>query len=128
MGAIMAVGVATANSILLVTFANDQRATGKGPLEAALSAGFTRLRPVCMTALAMMIGMIPMALAIGEGGEQNAPLARAVIGGLLFATVTTLFIVPIFYTMFRKKAPINRDKEIDMEWHEQLSEDGTQPA
>ncbi len=83
MGTIMAVGVGTANSILLVTFANDERATGKGPLEAALSAGFTRLRPVCMTALAMIIGMVPMALAIGEGGEQNAPLARAVIGGLL---------------------------------------------
>ena len=128
MGAIMAVGVATANSILLVTFANDERAAGKGPLEAALSAGFTRLRPVCMTALAMIIGMLPMALALGEGGEQNAPLGRAVIGGLLFATLTTLFIVPIFYAMFRKKAPVNWDKEIDLEWHEQLPENGTQPA
>ena len=128
MGAIMAVGVATANSILLVTFANDERATGKGPLEAALSAGFTRLRPVCMTAIAMIIGMLPMALAIGEGGEQNAPLGRAVIGGLLFATLTTLFIVPIFYAMFRKKAPVDWDKEIDMEWHEKLPGDGTQPA
>ncbi len=120
MGTIMAVGVGTANSILLVTFANDERAAGKGPLEAALSAGYTRLRPVCMTALAMIIGMVPMALALGEGGEQNAPLARAVIGGLLFATVTTLFIVPIFYTIFRKKAPVDWGKKIDLEWHEEL--------
>ena len=86
MGTIMAIGVATANSILVVSFANDERAPGKGPLEAALSAGYIRLRPVCMTALAMIIGMVPMALALGEGGEQNAPLGRAVIGGLLFAT------------------------------------------
>ncbi len=102
----------------------------RGPLEAALSAGYTRLRPVCMTALAMIIGMVPMALAIGEGGEQNAPLARAVIGGLLLATVTTLFIVPIFYTIFRKKAPVDWDKEegADLEWQKQLPEDGTQPA
>jgi multidrug efflux pump subunit AcrB len=128
MGAIMAVGVATANSILVVTFANDERAIGKGPLEAALSAGYTRLRPVCMTAIAMIIGMLPMALAIGEGSEQNAPLGRAVIGGLLFATLTTLFIVPIFYTMLRKKAPIDWDKEIDLEWHAELAQNGTQPA
>ena len=128
MGAIMAVGVGAANSILLVTFANDERATGKGSLEAALSAGYTRLRPVCMTALAMIFGMLPMALAVGEGGEQNAPLGRAVIGGLLFATLTTLFIVPIFYTMLRTKAPIDWDKEINLEWHEQLREDGTEPA
>jgi multidrug efflux pump subunit AcrB len=128
MGAIMAVGVATANSILLVTFANDERAAGKGALEAAVSAGYTRLRPVCMTAIAMIIGMLPMALAMGEGGEQNAPLGRAVIGGLLFATLTTLFIVPIFYAMLRKKAPVDWDKEIDLEWHQQLPGDGTQPA
>jgi CzcA family heavy metal efflux pump len=128
MGAIMAVGVATANSILLVTFANDERAAGKGPLEAALSAGYTRLRPVCMTALAMIIGMLPMALGMGEGGEQYAPLGRAVIGGLLFATVTTLFIVPVFYTLFRKKAPIDRDKAINVERYEELPEQGPEAA
>ena len=77
----MSIGVATANSILLVTFANDQRRSGSDAINAALSAGYTRLRPVLMTALAMIIGMLPMALGLGEGGEQNAPLARAVIGG-----------------------------------------------
>jgi multidrug efflux pump subunit AcrB len=128
MGTIMAIGVATANSILVVSFANDERGSGMGPLEAALSAGYVRLRPVCMTALAMVIGMVPMALGLGEGGEQNAPLGRAVIGGLLFATVSTLFIVPIFYTVFRKKAPIDWDQEIDLEAHEELPEEGTQPA
>jgi len=128
MGIIMAIGVATANSILVVTFANDERATGKGPFEAALSAGYTRLRPVCMTALAMIIGMLPMSLALGEGGEQNAPLGRAVIGGLLFATLGTLFIVPIFYTIFRKKPPVNYDKEIQLEYEEELPEEGAQPA
>ena len=128
MGIIMAIGVATANSILVVTFANDERATGKGPFEAALSAGYTRLRPVCMTALAMIIGMLPMSLALGEGGEQNAPLGRAVIGGLLFATFGTLFIVPIFYTIFRKKPPVDYDKEIQFEYEEELPEEGAQPA
>lgn len=128
MGTIMAIGVATANSILVVSFANDERAAGKGSLEAALSAGYVRLRPVCMTALAMIIGMVPMALGMGEGGEQNAPLGRAVVGGLIFATVSTLFIVPIFYTVFRKKAPIDWDKEIDLESHEELLEEGTLPA
>ncbi len=128
MGIIMAIGVATANSILVVTFANDERATGKGPFEAALSAGYTRLRPVCMTALAMIIGMLPMSLALGEGGEQNAPLGRAVIGGLLFATFGTLFIVPIFYTVFRKKPPVDYDKEIQLEYEEELPEEGTQLA
>ena len=118
MGAIMTIGVATANSILLVTFANDERAEGKNALEAALSAGFTRLRPVCMTALAMIIGMAPMALALGEGGEQNAPLGRAVIGGLLLATVSTLIIVPIVYSLLRKKAPVDYDKKIDEEAHQ----------
>ncbi len=101
MGAIMAVGVATANSILLVTFANDERLEGKDQIEAALSAGFTRIRPVLMTALAMIIGMLPMALSMGEGGEQNAPLGRAVIGGLIFATFSTLFFVPIVYSFLR---------------------------
>jgi multidrug efflux pump subunit AcrB len=116
MGSIMTIGVATANSILLVVFANDQRAEGKDPLEAALMAGYTRLRPVCMTALAMIIGMLPMATALGEGGEQNAPLGRAVIGGLLVATLGTLFIVPIIYSLLRTKAPIDYDKRIDEEY------------
>src|SRR6185436_615619 len=93
-GAIMTMGVATANSILLVSFARQQRDAGIDPLAAALQAGATRTRPVLMTALAMIIGMVPMALGVGEGGEQNAPLGRAVIGGLLFATVSTLFFVP----------------------------------
>jgi len=103
MGAIMAIGVATSNSILLVTFANDERCEGKNAFEAALSAGHTRLRPVLMTALAMIIGMLPMSLGLGEGGEQNAPLGRAVIGGLLVATLATLFLVPVIYSMLRKK-------------------------
>jgi multidrug efflux pump subunit AcrB len=103
MGAIMAIGVATSNSILLVTFANDERCEGKSAIAAALSAGHTRLRPVLMTALAMIIGMLPMSLGLGEGGEQNAPLGRAVIGGLLVATVATLFFVPVVYSMLRKK-------------------------
>ncbi|MBX3259417.1 MAG: efflux RND transporter permease subunit [Labilithrix sp.] len=105
MGAIMCVGVATANSILVVTFANDQRKLGKGATESALAAGMTRLRPVLMTAAAMIIGMLPMSLGIGEGGEQNAPLGRAVIGGLLLATLTTLFFVPVMYSILRFKAP-----------------------
>jgi multidrug efflux pump subunit AcrB len=102
MGAIMSIGVATANSILLVTFANEQRAEGKSPLEAALEAGRTRMRPVLMTALAMIIGMLPMSLGLGEGGEQNAPLGRAVIGGLLVATITTLLFVPVVYSLLRR--------------------------
>jgi multidrug efflux pump subunit AcrB len=96
-GAIMTMGVATANSILVVAFARDRRAEGAHALRAALEAGSTRLRPVLMTALAMIIGMIPMALGVGEGGEQNAPLGRAVIGGLVFATVSTLLFVPVVY-------------------------------
>jgi multidrug efflux pump subunit AcrB len=96
-GAIMTMGVATANSILVVAFARQQRELGSTPLAAALEAGSTRIRPVLMTALAMIIGMIPMALGLGEGGEQNAPLGRAVIGGLLFATVSTLLFVPVVY-------------------------------
>jgi len=118
MGTIMTIGVATANSILMVVFANDERVAGKGRFEAALNAGFTRLRPVCMTALAMIIGMLPMALALGEGGEQNAPLGRAVIGGLLLATVGTLFIVPVIYSLLKKNPPIDFSKEIDVEYHE----------
>jgi multidrug efflux pump subunit AcrB len=96
-GAIMTMGVATANSILVVAFARQQREAGSAPMAAALEAGATRIRPVLMTALAMIIGMIPMALGLGEGGEQNAPLGRAVIGGLLFATVSTLLFVPVLY-------------------------------
>jgi multidrug efflux pump subunit AcrB len=105
MGAIMALGVATANSVLLITFANEQRAEGRTALEAALNAGFVRLRPVCMTALAMIIGMLPMALALGDGGEQNAPIGRAVIGGLLVATCFTLFVVPVLYSIVRAAPP-----------------------
>jgi multidrug efflux pump subunit AcrB len=116
MGAIMTIGVATANSILMVVFANDERIAGKDQFEAALNAGFTRLRPVVMTALAMIIGMLPMALALGEGGEQNAPLGRAVIGGLLLATVGTLFIVPVIYSLMKKNAPTDFDKQIDEEY------------
>ena len=106
MGSIMAVGVATANSILLVSFANDFRMeSGGSPMHAALEAGKTRLRPVLMTALAMILGMLPMALALGEAGEQNAPLGRAVIGGLIVATVATLFVVPVIYSLLRKDLP-----------------------
>jgi multidrug efflux pump subunit AcrB len=105
MGAIMSIGVATSNSILMVTFANDQRKTGADARHAAWLAGITRLRPVMMTALAMIIGMLPMSLGLGEGGEQNAPLGRAVIGGLSVATLTTLFFVPVVYSAWRKQSP-----------------------
>ncbi|MGE5750999.1 MAG: efflux RND transporter permease subunit, partial [Nitrospirota bacterium] len=106
MGSIMAVGIATANSILLVSFANDIRVErGLSPEMAAIEAGKTRLRPVIMTALAMILGMLPMALAMGEGGEQNAPLGRAVIGGLIVATFVTLFVVPVIYSLLRKNIP-----------------------
>ncbi len=101
MGTIMCMGVATANSILVVSFATEQMNEGKAPVVAALQAGFTRFRPVLMTALAMIIGMVPMALGLGDGGEQNAPLGRAVIGGLLFATVSTLFFVPTFFSVLQ---------------------------
>ncbi|MGA2632021.1 MAG: efflux RND transporter permease subunit, partial [Terriglobia bacterium] len=102
MGSIMAVGIAVSNSILLVSFANDIRVElGISAIEAALEAGKTRLRPVLMTALAMIIGMVPMALALGEAGEQNAPLGRAVIGGLAVATLVTLFVVPVIYSLLR---------------------------
>ncbi|MDX2269616.1 MAG: efflux RND transporter permease subunit [Bryobacter sp.] len=111
MGAIMSIGVGVANSILLVTFANDLRPGGLDARAAALEAGTTRLRPVIMTAAAMIIGMVPMSLGLGEGGEQNAPLGRAVIGGLLVATAATLFIVPLVYATLRKKAPVLRNLE-----------------
>ena len=93
----MTMGVATANSILIVSFARQRMGEGLDPVEAARDAGATRIRPVLMTALAMIIGMIPMALGLGEGAEQNAPLGRAVIGGLMFATVSTLFFVPVIF-------------------------------
>jgi multidrug efflux pump subunit AcrB len=98
-GAIMCVGVATANSILMVSFAREQMDEGKSSRDAAVEAGFVRIRPVLMTALAMIIGMVPMAVGLGEGGEQNAPLGRAVIGGLVFATFATLFFVPCVFSM-----------------------------
>ena len=98
-GAVMCMGVATANSILMVSFARDRMDAGVPALQAAIEAGYTRMRPVIMTALAMIIGMVPMALGFGEGGEQNAPLGRAVVGGLLFATVATLFFVPCVFTI-----------------------------
>ena len=114
MGAIMCIGVATANSILVVTFANDQRADGLRRRAARRSRpGMTRLRPVIMTALAMIIGMLPMSLGLGEGGEQNAPLGRAVIGGLALATVTTLFFVPVMYSLLRRKPPAPVDPELE---------------
>ena len=98
----MCMGVATANSILMVSFARDRMDTGVPALEAALEAGYTRMRPVLMTALAMIIGMVPMALGLGEGGEQNAPLGRAVIGGLAFATVATLIFVPVVFSVVHR--------------------------
>jgi multidrug efflux pump subunit AcrB len=106
-GAIMCVGVATANSILIVSYAKDEVARGRRALDAALDAGFMRFRPVLMTALAMIIGMIPMALGLGEGGEQNAPLGRAVVGGLALATVATLLFVPaVFALLHRPGVPV----------------------
>jgi multidrug efflux pump subunit AcrB len=112
MGAIMSIGVATANSILMITFANDQRKDhGMNAHDAALTAGLTRLRPVMMTALAMIIGMLPMSLGLGEGGEQNAPLGRAVIGGLAMATFATLLFVPVVYSLLRGRAPQTQVEE-----------------
>ena len=114
MGTIMCMGVATANSILVVSFAREQISEGKDPITAALQAGFTRFRPVLMTALAMIIGMVPMALGLGDGGEQNAPLGRAVIGGLLFATVSTLFFVPTVFSLlhgWRHKAAVTQQPQ-----------------
>jgi multidrug efflux pump subunit AcrB len=113
MGSIMCIGVATSNSILLVTFANDQRKEGHDATNAALSAGAIRLRPVLMTALAMIVGMLPMSLGLGEGGEQNAPLGRAVIGGLLVATFFTLLFVPVMYSLLRRQPP--RTEALDEE-------------
>jgi multidrug efflux pump subunit AcrB len=120
MGTIMCIGVATANSILMVVFANDERVEGLDARSAALSAGHTRIRPVIMTASAMIIGMLPMALGMGEGGEQNAPLGRAVIGGLILATITTLFVVPLVYSLLRKNAPIDFERRIVEEENEYM--------
>jgi multidrug efflux pump subunit AcrB len=115
MGSIMCIGVATANSILMVTFANDERATIPNARDAMLSAGWARIRPVLMTAAAMILGMLPMALSLGEGAEQNAPLGRAVIGGLMGATLTTLFIVPVIYSYLRTKPPLNQERRLEEE-------------
>ncbi len=113
MGAIMTVGVATANSILMVAFANEQLREGRNAVDAALEAGATRLRPVMMTALAMIVGMLPMAIGLGEGGEQNAPLGRAVIGGLLLATLATLFFVPMVFSVMKRRGYQARQFELD---------------
>lgn len=120
MGTIMAVGIAASNSILLVSFANEAREESKkdiSAVDAAREAARTRLRPVLMTALAMILGMLPMALGLGEGGDQNAPLGRAVIGGLLVATLVTLFVVPVVYSLLRKERPAlaTMDEEIERE-------------
>jgi len=118
----MCIGVATANSILMVTFANDERSVVASAREAMLSAGHARIRPVLMTASAMILGMLPMSLGWGEGGEQNAPLARAVIGGLMFATVTTLFVVPIIYSYLRTKPPVDHERQLEAQRREGLAE------
>jgi len=112
-GAIMCMGVATANSILMVSFAREQLNEGKSAFDAALEAGFVRIRPVIMTALAMMIGMVPMAIGMGEGGEQNAPLGRAVIGGLLFATIATLFFVPCVFSIIHGRLEHRRQRALE---------------
>ncbi len=122
MGAIMCIGVATANSILLVTFANDLRKTGRTAIDAAWAAGVTRLRPVVMTALAMILGMLPMSLGFGEGGEQNAPLGRAVIGGLTMATFATLFWVPVVYSTLyanRRSTPLAPAEQLAEETYQE---------
>ena len=129
-GTIMCMGVATANSILVVSFAREQLEVLVGDArKAALNAGFVRFRPVLMTALAMIIGMVPMALGLGDGGEQNAPLGRAVIGGLLLATVATLFFVPTFFSALhgrlekkaqRKRARTSHSDVVDEQFPEQI--------
>jgi multidrug efflux pump subunit AcrB len=112
MGTLMCIGLTTANSILVVSFANQRMEAGDDPLRAAASAGYTRLRPVLMTASAMILGMVPMALGIGEGGEQNAPLGRAVIGGLLFATFATLIFVPTMYRLLRRRSATSTESNL----------------
>jgi multidrug efflux pump subunit AcrB len=115
MGSLMTIGVATSNAILIVTFANDEQMDGKNAVAAALSAGYVRMRPVIMTATAMILGMLPMALAFGQGGEQNAPLGRAVIGGLMFVTVSNLLFIPVVYSYLRKRPPVDLEKLIAAE-------------
>jgi multidrug efflux pump subunit AcrB len=117
MGTLMCIGLTTANSILVVSFANQRMEAGDDPLGAALNAGYTRLRPVLMTAGAMILGMMPMALGIGEGGEQNAPLGRAVIGGLLFATFATLIFVPTMYRLLRRQPTVVADSHAEGRAH-----------
>ena len=117
-GAIMCMGVATANSVLVISFAREKLNEIGDATQAALEAGFVRLRPVLMTALAMVIGMLPMALGLGEGGEQNAPLGRAVIGGLIFATVSTLFFVPVMFSIIHRRR--GRKADADKPTSEQL--------
>jgi multidrug efflux pump subunit AcrB len=124
MGAIMCLGVATANSVLVVTFARNHLQEGMVPLQAAWEAGTGRLRPVLMTALAMIMGMVPMALGLGEGGEQNAPLGRSVIGGLIMATFATLFFVPVVFSVLHRRAPATQESKSDT--HEQPA--GTLPV
>jgi multidrug efflux pump subunit AcrB len=114
MGAIMCMGVATANSVLVISFARERMDAGETAFEAALQAGFTRLRPVVMTAAAMIIGMIPMALGLGEGGEQNAPLGRAVIGGLIFATVATLIFVPTVFSIIHGRRSMHPAHTVEL--------------
>jgi multidrug efflux pump subunit AcrB len=123
MGAIMAVGIGVSNSILVVSFANELRAANPllDVIDAAIEAARTRLRPVLMTALAMIIGMVPMARGLGEGGEQNAPLGRAVIGGLVLATISTLFVVPVVYTLLRRRMPTLH--ELDARFEREASGD-----
>ena len=111
----MCMGVATANSVLVVSFARGRMDAGDDALHAALQAGTTRLRPVLMTALAMIIGMLPMALGLGEGGEQNAPLGRAVIGGLVFATTATLMFVPVVFSMVHKQLGASAAAPLEMQ-------------
>jgi len=111
MGSLMSIGVASANSILVVTFGLERRREGDDLIKAAIEAGRTRLRPVIMTATAMILGILPMALGVGDGGEQNAPLGRAVIGGLVFATVSTLFFVPVMFSVLAKRAPTGEESE-----------------
>jgi len=106
MGAIMAIGVAVANAILLVTFAEEYRRAGNAAMDAALHGAKTRMRPILMTSMAMIAGMVPLALAIGEGSQQTAPLGRAVIGGLLFATAATLLILPLVFSLVQQRAGV----------------------
>jgi multidrug efflux pump subunit AcrB len=114
-GAIMCMGVATANSVLVISFARERYQELGDPIQAAIEAGFVRFRPVLMTALAMVIGMTPMALGLGEGGEQNAPLGRAVIGGLVFATTATLMFVPVVFSMVHKKLGVSAAAPLEMQ-------------